>query len=457
MEPILKMKGGGPLELIVSHHGDRQVYPLPKSGHVELGRSETCTVRLDHSGISRHHVRLYIGSQLEVEDLGSANGTWLFRCSTFDTSDETAQANMNRRLNAGERVPLASGDTLRIGPMLVELRRTAGEGHQGASQEGFLVNDPKMLVARDLATKAAASSLPVLVLGETGVGKDVLAAYVHSASSRSKAPFVRVNCAALSESLLESELFGHVRGSFTGATDAKEGLIEAAHGGTLFLDELGELSLSTQARLLHVLERSEVTRLGSTKPRSIDVRFIAATNRNLVDEVKRGAFRKDLFYRVNTLVIEVPPLRERPDDILPLAERFVIEARTRSNLPELENPIAPDSRLLLLQHSWPGNVRELRNVMQRAVVLAGGGPIRAQHLSLEDEFGEESVTVVKDRDDLGAATGDDELDRVAKVLAQCGGNQTRAAELLGISRRTMVNRMRELALPRPRRPRAGSR
>jgi transcriptional regulator with PAS, ATPase and Fis domain len=266
---------------------------------------------------------------------------------------------------------------------------------------------------------------------------------------------VRVNCAALSESLLESELFGHVRGSFTGATDAKEGLIEAAHGGTLFLDELGELSLSTQARLLHVLERSEVTRLGSTKPRSIDVRFIAATNRDLVGEVKRGAFRKDLFYRINTLVIELPPLRERPDDILPMAQRFVAEARKRSNLPELEDPIAHDSSLPLLQHSWPGNVRELRNVMQRAVVLAGSGPIRPQHLSLADEFGEESVTVVKGRDDFDS-TGDDELDRVAKVLAQCGGNQTRAAEVLGISRRTMVNRMRELALPRPRRPRLGS-
>jgi two-component system response regulator AtoC len=456
LEPILTMKGGGPLELLVSHRGDRQVHPLPKSGHVELGRSETCTVRLDHSGISRHHVRLYIGSQLEVEDLGSANGTWLFRCSAFDTSDETAQANMNRRLNAGERVPLASGDTLRIGPMLIELRRTAGEVDGTRPDDGFLVNDRKMLVARDLAAKAAASALPVLILGETGVGKDVLATFVHTASARRKAPFVRVNCGALSESLLESELFGHVRGSFTGATDAKEGLIEGAHGGTLFLDELGELSLSTQARLLHVLERSEVTRLGSTKPRTIDVRFIAATNRDLVGEVKRGAFRKDLFYRINTLVIEVPPLRERPDDILPMAQRFVAEARKRSNLPEQETPIAEESCQPLLEHSWPGNVRELRNVMQRAVVLAGSGPIRAQHLSLEDEFAEESVTVVKGFDELRAATGDDELDRVAKVLAQCGGNQTRAAELLGISRRTMVNRMRELALPRPRRPRLGS-
>jgi len=187
--------------------------------------------------------------------------------------------------------------------------------------------------------------------------------------------------------------------------------------------------------------------------------------------VTAGGFRKDLFYRVNTLVIEVPPLRERPSDVLPMAERFVGEARRRSNLPELENPIAENSGQMLLQHSWPGNVRELRNVMQRAVVLAGGGPIRPQHLSLADEFGEESVTVVKDRHgfgaadggaadggaaDGGAADGDEELDRVAKVLAECGGNQTRAAEVLGISRRTMVNRMRELALPRPRRPRSRS-
>jgi transcriptional regulator with PAS, ATPase and Fis domain len=448
------MKGGGPLELVVSHRGERQVYPLPKSGHVEVGRSESCTVRLDHSGISRHHVRLYIGSQLEVEDLGSSNGTWLFRCSTWEATDETAQANMDRRLNAGERVPLAPGDTLRMGPMLLELRRTVGEGRKGASEEGFLVADHKMLVVRDLATKAASSSLPVLVLGETGVGKDVLASFVHSASSRCKAPFVRVNCAALSEALLESELFGHTKGSFTGATDAKEGLIEAAHTGTLFLDELGELSLSTQARLLHVLERSEVTRLGSTKPRSIDVRFIAATNRNLVEEVKRGRFRKDLFYRVNTLVIEVPPLRERPADILPMAERFVVEARTRSGLSDIDTLIAADSSQMLLEHSWPGNVRELRNVMHRAVVLAGSGPIRTQHLSLADVFGEETVTVVRERDELASSDMDEELDRVARVLAQCGGNQTRAAELLGISRRTMVNRMRELSLPRPRRPRS---
>jgi DNA-binding NtrC family response regulator len=159
---------------------------------------------------------------------------------------------------------------------------------------------------------------------------------------------------------------------------------------------------------------------------------------------------------VNTLVIEVPPLRERPDDIIPMAQRFAAEARKRSNLAELEDSIAQDSCLLLLQHSWPGNVRELRNVMQRAVVLAGSGPIRAQHLSLADDFAEESVTVVKGRDDFGSGQAEDELDRVAKVLAECGGNQTRAAEVLGISRRTMVNRMRELALPRPRRPRLGS-
>jgi two-component system, NtrC family, response regulator AtoC len=450
------MRVGGPLELIVSHHGERRVYPLPRSGHVELGRSESCSIRLDHSGISRRHVRLFIGSQLEVEDLGSANGTWLFRCSTWETSDETARANMDRRLVAGERVPLTPGDTLRMGPMLVELRRTVGESRKRSTEEGFLVADHKMLVVRDLATKAAASSLPVLVLGETGVGKDVLASFIHSASSRAKAPFVRVNCGALSESLLESELFGHVKGSFTGATDAKEGLIEAAHTGTLFLDEIGELSLATQARLLHVLERSEVTRLGSTKPRTIDVRFIAATNRNLIEEVKRGKFRKDLFYRVNTLVIEVPPLRDRPADILPIAERFAAEARGRSNESELDHLIAPDASQSLIAYSWPGNVRELRNVMQRAVILAGSGPICAPHLSLEDEFGEETVTVVPYRDDARSVQKDAELDRVARVLAQCGGNQTRAAELLGISRRTMVNRMRELSLPRPRRPRSPS-
>ena len=235
---------------------------------------------------------------------------------------------------------------------------------------------------RPIVERFAVGTIPVLVLGETGVGKDVLATMIHHLSPRAARPFVCLNCAALPECLFESELFGHERGAFTGATSAKAGLLESASGGTVFLDELAEMPLSAQAKLLRVIDQSEVLRLGATRPRSIDVRFVAATNRDLEREVERGSFRQDLYFRLNAAVIVVPPLRERIGEIAPLAATFVAQAcRDLGRTPAPK--ISAEAMALLERHSWPGNIRELRNAMERAVLLARDHDIGVAELAHE--------------------------------------------------------------------------
>ncbi len=232
-----------------------------------------------------------------------------------------------------------------------------------------------------LAERAAAGTINVIVTGETGVGKELLSETVHRMSPRRDGPYVCLNCAALSETLLESELFGHERGAFTGAHQAKTGLIEAAAGGSLFLDEVGELSLTTQAKLLRVLETREVTRLGSVKPRRIDVRFIAATNRDLEAEVERGTFRRDLYFRLNGITLTIPPLRERRTEIPYLAGIFIRRICRELGRPE---PQLPQPILHILeQYAWPGNIRELKNMIERAVLLCDGPAIGLDHLPSE--------------------------------------------------------------------------
>jgi two-component system response regulator AtoC len=235
---------------------------------------------------------------------------------------------------------------------------------------------------RTVAERFAAGTIPVLVLGETGVGKDVLSAMIHRLSPRAAQPYVCINCGALPVTLLESALFGHERGAFTGANAAKEGLLESASGGTVFLDEVVEIPLAAQATLLRVLDQGEVLRVGATRPRPIDVRFIAATNRDLEHEVERGRFRQDLYYRLAAATIVIPPLRDRIAEIGPLAQTFV-----HGTCRELARPrvprILPEALAALEQHAWPGNVRELRNVMERAVLLAGEGEIGRAQLPLE--------------------------------------------------------------------------
>jgi DNA-binding NtrC family response regulator len=296
--------------------------------------------------------------------------------------------------------------------------------------------------------RVAGSNISVLLLGETGVGKEVMAGAVHARSPRAAAPFVGINCAAFSEALFESELFGHERGAFTGADRAKPGLLEVAEGGTVFLDEVGEMPPSLQAKLLRVLERREVLRVGSVQPRPIDVRIVSATNLDLEAEIAARRFRQDLYFRLNGISITIPPLRQRAGEIEPLARHFLetgAAAIGRRPVPAL----APDALEALHAHDWPGNIRELRNVIERALVLSVGPTIRRDDLQLATG---PAQRVAESRPAGSAlASGErEERERIVLALERCVGNQTYAAEMLGISRRTLVSRIAKYGIPRPR-------
>ena len=315
-----------------------------------------------------------------------------------------------------------------------------------------------MMALRSVVERVAAADVNVLLLGETGVGKDVMASMVHASSRRCDRAFVGINCASLPEMLLESELFGHERGAFTGAVASKPGLLETADGGTVFLDEVGDLPLVLQAKLLRVIESREVMRVGALRARRIDVRFVSATNRELARAVAEGRFRQDLYYRLNCVTLTVPPLRERPSDIAPLADCFLKGACERFGY--AGRAFSAEAEAALGAHSWPGNVRELRNVVERAVLLAPGALIEPDHLGLSapspvlaaDDHRRRETPLHGVPTDGPAPAARPERDRIADALVACAGNQSRAAGLLGISRRTLVRRIALLRLPRPRRP-----
>jgi DNA-binding NtrC family response regulator len=314
-----------------------------------------------------------------------------------------------------------------------------------------------------LAQRAAASDTNVLILGETGAGKEVFAETVHRLSPRAAQPFLPLNCAAFSENLVESELFGFERGAFTGATHAKPGLLEAAAGGTLFLDEIGEMPLSIQAKLLRVIETRQVLRIGSVKPQAINVRFVAATHRDLEEEVAEKRFREDLYFRLNVITLQIPPLRERPDEIEPLALTFLdrLTRRLGRSAPRLSD----EALGLLCSYAWPGNIRELRNVIERALVLCAGDVVTTEHLPAEKmrrhpwpppESRSSAVPVTPSPTAASQVSPPDrdlkqiERQAIVDALARCHGNQTRAAELLGMPRRTFCKRVKDYELPRPR-------
>ncbi len=318
----------------------------------------------------------------------------------------------------------------------------------------LVVADPHMDRIVRLVRRIAPGQISVLILGETGAGKEVVAELVHKLSPRAAAPFLRLNCGGFTESLLESELFGHEKGAFTGAVAAKPGLLESADGGTVFLDEIGELSPALQVRLLRVLEDRQVTRVGALKPRTIDVRFVAATNRNLEDEVAAGGFREDLYYRVSGIQIVIPPLRERTGAILPLAKRFIAVASKHAG--RRAPVLSPAAAAYLEAQPWPGNIRELRNVIDRAVLLCGTeGTISEDHLhhdrmvSAPRAKRTSSVGMVAPGS-LKAEVDEVEKRRVVEALDSCAGNQTRAAAMLGISRNTLAARMEQFGIARPR-------
>ena len=581
------LMGADRLSLLVAGEGVYATYTLPASGTAIIGRAADADICIDNHAISRRHAKIQLGPPLLIEDCDSANGTWV----------------ADRRLAAGEVVPIQLNESLRLGPITVIVQRRPGMvttrrlrshdyfesrveeecsraartntqfvvlqvvvtpasgdtlqaviasclresdviaeyapgefeallldaapeqikvvteriaqacrelglratcgvanfpqdgrdtntllgharnlvhgGHDEAAPftTAVVVIDERMSALHAMVTRVAAGDISVLLLGETGVGKEVIAEAIHRQSPRAEKPFVRLNCAAFTETLLESELFGHERGSFTGAVAAKPGLLEIAEGGSVFLDEVGELAAATQVKLLRVLDERKVTRVGGLKPRDIDVRLISATNRDLEREIQRGAFRSDLLYRLNAMSIVIPPVRERVAEIEPLARHFV----KRLSTGRLSRPprISADAIKALVSYSWPGNVRELKNVIERALILCDGLEIHAKDLPVEKmhstfTFGAGTRSPTRPPDfaltprprstsaapplaagsrgqiEIRVPRGGPDRETILATLDRCAGNQTKAARMLGVSRRTLINWIEKLEILRPR-------
>ena len=447
-------EAASPLVLVVAAQGRLSTHSLPITGRTDLGRAKEAAIAIDHPHVSRLHANVWTaagGPAALIEDLGSANGTWV----------------RDRRLQPGERVPLEPGDIVRLGRSVCCWLDTGAAGQDHTPPELALEGEEPRVVASEAMRalhaaidRIADGEINVLICGETGVGKGIVARAIHARSRRARGPFLTLDCAGLSESLLEGELFGHEKG----ADGGRPGLLECARGGTIFLDEVGELPAACQAKLLRPLEERTVLRLGAIQPVPIDVRFLAATNRDLEAEVAAGRFRRDLFFRLNGFSLVVPPLSARPGEVRPLAEAWARFFAGKLSRPAPE--LSPGALALLERHTWPGNVRELRSAIERAVLLAGAGPIQPDHLHLMPA-GPAPRAVRADE-----VAGDDELtrpfrpveedeppgerERIARALDACAGNQSRAAKQLGISRSTLIRKIDRYGLPRPRGPRSDS-
>ncbi len=302
--------------------------------------------------------------------------------------------------------------------------------------------DPAMARVVALADKVAASDASVLITGESGTGKEVLARHLHAASRRAKGRFVAVNCAAIPDTLLETELFGHEKGAFTGAVARRIGRFEEAHGGTLLLDEISEMDVRLQAKLLRAIQEREIDRIGGTRPVKVDVRLLATSNRNLGEAVAAGRFRQDLYFRLNVVALRIPPLRERPADIGLLAEHFAARFARENGLPA--RPLSVEARRLLAAHAWPGNVRELENIIHRAVLLAAGEELGADAIDLPcGDNATLAAGTAAGAAPVGSTLADVERGLILSTLSHCLGNRTHAATILGISIRTMRNKLRQ--------------
>ena len=429
-EQIDRQAPFGDRVLLVIDGASLQVVPLPGTGTLTIGRSQKCDVAIDSGSVSRHHSNLLIGPEVEIEDVGSSNGTFV----------DGARLATNQRVRLGIGIPfLVGGVTLMVQTRAGSRRETTPSASQLAALE-------------QSAARIAVGKLSILVLGETGVGKERFAERIHEMSPRRAAAVVRINCAAISEPVLEAELFGN-------EATHKPGLIEHADGGTAFLNDVAELPTSLQVKLLRVLEDGAVRRIGSATPRAVDVRFIAATNKDLAAEVDANRFRRDLYFRLAGASFTIPPLRSRKDEILPLAEQFVASAAGPLGRAFV---LSEDAKTYLMAHDWPGNIRELRNACERAVLLATGAMIERQHLSIEEPKRQPgryrspttpppgSMLSADMPSQVRATVAELEKQRILEALEKCAGNQTRAAELLGISRRTLINRLDEYGIARPR-------
>jgi len=322
------------------------------------------------------------------------------------------------------------------------LRRQVDERY---GLEGIIGTAPSMQRVLTTVRQVAASSIPVLITGESGTGKELVAQAIHANSPRAKKPFKALNCAGLSASILESELFGHVKGAFTGAERERQGVFEYADGGTLLLDEIGDMPLEMQAKLLRVLESGEVVRVGSNEPRHVSVRFLSATNHDLRRLIQEGRFREDLYFRIRGVEIHLPPLRGRREDI-PMLTRHFLERFARQLKKEVTG-IDEQAQLVLMQYEWPGNVRQLLNVVQSMVVLAEGPSLRVEHIPPEIR---EAATGGQTTEDLGSlaglSLGQVEKHAIRNTLRLCQGNREQAAKMLGIGERTLYRKLKEYGL-----------
>ena len=464
----------GTFDLLISSRGGVTSVPCHGGRWLFVGRGAAADIRVQDPTISRTHASLFIDERVEIRELHSMNGLRV----------------RGELLPPGSHGFVALGETFELGAVGFVVLRSAGQRSDTMpvtaefgpepTESGPVVADAHMLQLYRMVDVIARTTLNVLVLGETGTGKELVAESIHAKSQRANAPFLKMNCAALSESLIEPELFGYEKGAFTGATQSKQGLFEAASGGTLFLDEIADMPQSMQAKVLRVLESGEVMRVGALKPRQVDIRFVCATCKNLRQEVRSGRFRADLFFRINGVTVSLPPLRKRVAEIALLAKRFVKSAAMKDGRQPLE--LAPETVQLLERHSWPGNVRELKNTVARAFALARGPSIEPSDVQLEEGFAngtEEPPTWV----DLGASTlevaaalpsnsrpppqepGEEsepapgllrnqldaiERDRIVDALERCNGNQSKAIQLLGISRFQLMTRMDRYGIARPR-------
>jgi two-component system, NtrC family, response regulator AtoC len=421
--------------LIVSLGKETRIVPLLEGEAITVGRARSSTIHVDDEHISRLHSSVVRrGDDIVVTDLGSRNGTIV----------GGARIERERRVLAG--------DVISIGPLTAVVAVAAAPAaaatpatESAPSPGTHVIADPAMARVYELCRRVAATPLSVLVSGETGAGKENVAEAIHRFGPRADRPFVRLHIASLPETLLESELFGHEKGAFTGASKRRIGYFESAAGGTLFLDEIGELPLATQAKLLRTLETRQIVRIGSTEEVPVDVRIVAATNRDLPAEVRAGRFREDLFFRLSAFRIDVPPLRARPVEIPLLASLFAREIAERMAGPA---PVLRPEVLAALQaYAWPGNVRELKHTMEAAYVLAAPGDIRPEHLPEPLRQGSTKASAAArpaaadEGADLPGAVSETERRAILAALTAHGGNQTRAAAQLGISRRGLIYKM----------------
>jgi DNA-binding NtrC family response regulator len=431
--------------LTVIHQDAVQMTPLPRGARAVLGRDAQAEIRLADEGLSRQHAVFHRdGDRLFLTDLDSKNGTFV----------NGQRVKGERELRHGDEVRAADAllHVVLITPLDTAPPPAAPADGTDASGE-IIVHEPCMVQIHELCARLARGFTSVLVLGETGVGKEVIARDIHRSSPQHDGPFVTINCPAIPESVAETELFGCEKGAFTGAGERRIGYIEAAHGGTLFLDEVTDLPLPIQAKLLRVLDTRRVARLGSTREIEVDVRFVCATNRDVEERLAAGLLRGDLYFRLSQFVVFVPPLRARPSEIPLLVASFARRMAQRVGRPVPQ--FTPEAIHYLVGQPWPGNIRALRNVVERAVVLAGGSRIEqdlvasllqperaAAHPATQPAPAPAPVAPAEASGlPIDARLHALEEKTLRDALVASGGNQAQAARLIGISRRALIHRM----------------